>query len=59
MYKQIKVPGLFGKRSRLKMVMFCDVCDTPIHYSSASDGRHLCEKCYKKLRGITDVSKAN
>ena len=59
MYKRVKVPGIFGGRSRTVMQMFCEVCDTPIHYSSASDGRHLCEKCYKKLRGLTDVSKVD
>ena len=41
MYKRVKVPGIFGGRSRTVMQMFCEVCDTPIHYSSASDGRHL------------------
>lgn len=55
MYKKVKEPGLFGKRSRLTMVMCCDVCETPIRYSSALDGRHLCESCYKKLRGKNEV----
>ncbi len=56
MYKQVKEPGLFGKRPRTVLRMFCENCEKPIRFSSAADGRHLCEKCYKKLRGETDVS---
>ncbi len=59
MYKPVKVQGLFGRRSHTVMQMFCENCEKPIRFSSAADGRHLCEKCYKKLRGEKDVSKTN
>lgn len=61
MYKRVKEPAFFGRKPQIVTAMFCDGegCGKRIRYSSASDGRHLCEKCYKKLRGLTDVSKAD
>ncbi len=59
MYKQLKERPRGYLRCITRTVMICDGCGTRIHYSSASDGRHLCEKCYKKLRGEKDVSKTN
>jgi len=59
MYKQVIEPGIFGRRPRIVTAMFCDGCGIRIRYSSASNDRHLCEKCYKAVGGKSSVYKAN
>lgn len=57
MYKQVIQRGIFGKRSKVITVMCCDICNQKIIYSSSAEyGKHLCEKCYKKLKEQSNVS---
>lgn len=50
MFKEVKERPRGYLRYITRTVMFCDGCGARIRYSSASDGRHLCENCYKKLK---------
>ena len=52
MYKQVKVPGIFGQRPRIVTIMVCDGegCGKQIHWCQYHlSGKHYCEKCFKKL----------
>lgn len=61
MIKRIKEKPLGYLRPITHDVMFCDGegCGQRIRFSSASDGRHLCEECYQKSKGAKSVSKVN
>ena len=50
MYKLVVERPSGYMRPVKRLAMYCDNCGQRIIYSSASDGRHLCENCYSAIK---------